>query len=115
MAVILPIVPGVPFQTFGTTLDGSQYVINARWNGQDGAWFLDLLADDETPIRMGMKLVLGVLIGARSTVDALPGVFVVRDLSGEHADATLDDLGARVIVYFFGWDEIADAYDEAAA
>lgn len=115
MPEILPLLPQIPFQRFGTTLNGTQHQLRARYVGREDAWYLDLLSENNTPIRMGMKVVLGAYMGIRSTHPDMPGVFIARDLSNEEREATLDDLGTRVIVYFFTFDELADALAEIAA
>ncbi len=82
----------------GTTFEGVSYIFDCRWNTRDEAWYLDLLAEDETPIRRGIKVVLGALLGGRAGHDPRfpAGVIVASDLSGEGREAGLDDLGTRV-------------------
>lgn len=102
----LPFQGGLAFQTFGTTLLSTNYVINQRWNTRDGAWYFDLLDQDESVIVAGIKIVLGVELGRRTTDSRMPkGIFWAADLSGEGRDATLDDLGTRVVVYFYPFSE----------
>ena len=102
MPVQLPLIPSEPNYRTGVTLDGEQFILDMRWNTRDDAWYMDLYEGDETPIRLGMKVVLGALIGIRSINPNQPkGVMMASDLSGVGADATLDDLGVRVHVYFF--------------
>ena len=96
----LPLVPSIPFYRFGTTLSDVPYIFDIRWNGRDEAWYMDILQEDETPIRHGVKIVLGALLGRRSRDPAFPlGVMIAADLSGEGREATFDDLGTRVAVY----------------
>jgi hypothetical protein len=102
MSVLIPLQPSIPNYRVGTALEGVQYTLDVRWNGRDEAWYLDLLLEDETPVVHGLKLVLGAAIGSGITnPDFPPGVFVCRDLSNEGRDAGLDDMGTRVVVYFF--------------
>lgn len=106
MAQILPLVPSVPSYRVGTQLDGVQYVLDVRWNGRDGAWYMDILDEAAVAIRSGVKIVLGAFLGRRTVNPAFPaGLLVAADLSGEGRDATLDDLGTRVVVYFYTFDE----------
>lgn len=103
----LPLIPSEPNYRFGTALNGKQVIIDVRWNGRDEAWYLDLLTEDEEPIRTGMKVVLGTILGGRSANADFPvGVFVASDLSGEGREATLDDLGVRVLVHFMTPEEL---------
>jgi len=108
MPVELPFEPTIPFQTFGTTLDGTQYVINVRWNDRAQAWFFDLLTEGEEMIRAGIRIVLGTVLGGRSADDRMPaGMLKAVDLTETGTEATLDDLGVRVVVYFFTLEELA--------
>lgn len=109
MPSALPLVPSVFNYRVGTSFEGVQYLVDVRWNGRDAAWYLDLLEEDETPVRLGMKVVLGAVIGGRAFADAdFPaGVLIASDLSNEGRDATFDDLGTRVLVYFYTHAEVA--------
>lgn len=90
---------------FGTSLGGVQYTIDVRWNGRDEAWYADILTEDATPIRRGIKLVLGGLLGGRVIDPRFPdGVLLAVDLARLGRDAGLDDLGDRVAVYFLPYE-----------
>lgn len=112
----LPALPSVPFQTFSTSLEGVQVVCDLRWNGREGAWYLDMHADDEdqTPIYHGVKVVLGAFLGERATSPLRPiGLLVAEDTSGEHVEAALDDLGTRVVLRFYPLADIETMIAEA--
>lgn len=123
MAQRLPIRPSVPSFRFGTNLDGVQYRFAFHWNeraGEDGGagWYMDVLEVDDTPIRMGIRVVLGVRLGHRTADSRFPpGELVARDLSGEGREAGLDDFGERVVIDYKTPAEVADqlALAEAAA
>jgi len=107
MPQLLPLIPSVPSYRVATTLAGTQYVLDVRWNGRAAAWYMDLLQEDTTPIALGIKIVLGRFIGIRVTDPAFPpGIIMASDLSGAGIDATLDDIGTRVAVYFYTLEEI---------
>ena len=98
-ATRIPVEPGVPAQSFTTTIAGRSYVFEFRWNGRDSAWYMNLRDSDidETPIRMGIKIVLGTFLGnASSHPDFPPGAFIAYDTTNQGLDATLDDIGDRV-------------------
>lgn len=112
MAVELPLIPSEPFYTFGVDLEDTSYLIEMRWNGRDvpGAWYMSIMEEDGTPIRMGIKVVLGTFLGRRSVNAKFPpGLLVAIDLTGKGQDATLDDLGTRVVVYYYTAAEILTA------
>ncbi len=105
--VQLPFVPSIPNYRVATTLDGTQYVFDVRWNGREGAWYFDIRTEDATLIRAGIKIVLGALLGGREASAEMPaGVFLASDLAGTGTDAGIDDLGARVCVYYYSAGEL---------
>lgn len=106
MPAKLDIVPSVPAQRMRT----NSYVWDFRWNERAGAWFMDIFDENEDPIRVGVKVVLGTWLGRRC-VDARfpPGAIVAVDTSGAGLDAGLDDLGTRVILLFYSGPEILAA------
>lgn len=100
MATIIPFVPGEPEQRISIALDSETYVLRARWNSRDSAWYLDAWERDGiTAIVFGVKLVLGTVLG-RTVQHPLfiSGMFMV-DESGTGAEAGLLDLGGRVNLY----------------
>jgi hypothetical protein len=108
MIVALPLDPTVgPNQRFGTALSGTQYLFDVRWNGRDEAWYLDILAENGDPIRRGMRVVLGTLLGGRVVADAFPpGVLQAVDLTNSGTEAGLDDLGTRVQIYYYPFEDL---------
>lgn len=98
----LPLAPSIPNYRVGTVLGGTQYLIDVRWNARDGAWYMDVLAEDETPIALGIKIVLGAFLGGHVTDPSFPdGLLLASDLTGRGMDAGFDDLGAGVVVNFW--------------
>lgn len=115
----LPLWPrnDAPSFVFGTTLgegeEQRQYRFAFHWNaraGEDGGagWFMDVLESDDTPIRMGIRVVLGARLGRRVADSRFPpGELIARDLSGAGKEATLDDLGIRVVIDYTSPEELA--------
>lgn len=102
MPVAIPLDATDPFYRVGVTLEDIPYILDVRWNGRDGAWYFDLLDVAEDPVRCGIKIVLGAFLGIRSRDPRMfPGTLVAEDTSGESRDATIDDLGTRVVVYYY--------------
>lgn len=98
----LPLLPSVAFQSFSTVLLTTTFIVNLRWNTRDAAWYFDLLDETESRIISGVKIVLGIPLARRSTDPRMPlGIFYAVDLSGENNEATFDDLGTRVVLYFY--------------
>lgn len=102
MPQILPLQPSNPHYRFGTTLAEEPYLIDIRWNGREGAWYMDILSEDEDRIASGLKLVLGGPIGDLSPSNDFPaGHFYLFDASRTGTEATFEDLGVRVNLYFY--------------
>lgn len=100
-ALELPLAPTFSNYRFASTIEGTPYLFDVRWNTRDAAWYMDVLEVDQTPIQHGIKLVLGAYLGRRSNHRLfLNGVFVMVDTSGARRDATYDDLGTRVILEY---------------
>lgn len=97
----IPVTSAFPNYRFGTSLGGVQYTIDVRWNGRAEAWYMDILTDDGTAIRRGIKLVLGTLLGGRVIDPRFPdGVLIAADLARLGRDASSEDLGDRVALFF---------------
>lgn len=104
----LPLIPTTPNYRVGTTLNGTNVVLDIRWNARDGAWYMDILTEDEVAIAYGVKIVLGTLLGGRVVSALFPrGYMMASDLTGAGSDAGLDELGERIQVLFFEPDEVA--------
>lgn len=107
MPVQLPLVASIPNYRVGITLDGTSFLFDVRWNAREDAWFFDVLTEDETELRTGIKIVLGAALGKRTAnPDYPPGLLLASDLSGEQREATFDDLGIRVAVYYYSPEEL---------
>jgi hypothetical protein len=109
MPRLLPLQPAVAFARQSTTLSDRTVIYEARWNARAESWFLDLYDEEEEPIALGLRIVLGTPLGRRSVSPRrLPGFLIAEDLSGARREATFDDLGTRVVVYYFSGAELAE-------
>lgn len=105
MSGVIPIEPGDPDQRIDVALGAATYHLRVRWNTRDnagvGSWYLDIYeADAKTPIVTSVKLVIGVLLGRRSTHPLFNGnLFLVAE-SDLAREAGLFDLGARVTLWY---------------
>lgn len=97
----IPFVPSIGLYNFSTTIGGTPYSFDARWNTRDAAWYVSLYEIDLTPIVLGVKVVLGAFLGRRCQHKLFrAGAFVAQDLSSQQLDAGFDDFGTRVIVKY---------------
>lgn len=104
----LPIDAASPYYSMGVVVEETAFVFVVRWNERlhitSGGWLFDLLdenGDEDNPILSGVPIVLGALFGRRCTDPRFPkGAFFASDLSGKNREATINDLGTRVKLYF---------------
>lgn len=102
MPVELPLRSGISDYQFTSELDGTEYLFNVRWNSRNLTWYLDILQEDETPIRHGVPIVLGTPLAYGETDPAFPnGVLIAFDTSGSGLDAGFSDLGERIVLLFY--------------
>lgn len=104
----LPIDADSPFYVMGVVIENQAFTFVIRWSDRgaitEGRWLFDLLdenGDEENPIISGVPIVLGALLGRRCTDPRFPdGAIFASDLSGRNQEATINDLGTRVKLYF---------------
>ena len=76
MSLVIPWPSGASWQQ-EIALDRQVYIMRGYWNEIGQFWVFDLLARDQRPIVMGVKVVLGVALTGRYSEEGLPnGVFV---------------------------------------
>lgn len=105
MSGVIPIEPGDPDQRIDIALDDATYHLRVRWNTRDnddaGSWYLDIYeADAKTPIVTSVKLVIGQLLGRRSTHRLFNGNLFLIAESEPGREAGLFDLGGRVTLWY---------------
>lgn len=104
---LLPLEPSNPNYEFTTSIDSVPYQFRFRWNSRASAWFMDIREQDDTPIVLGVKVVLGTSLGRRSTHPLFSsGAFRAIDTTNKGLEATLDDLGSRVEIRYFSVVEV---------
>jgi hypothetical protein len=118
MPIILPILPSVPLQESTFQIGDGLYTFVFRWNSRAnsgrGSWFMDVRdvqGSDAggTPIFLGAKLVLGALPGHQQAHPLFrDGVFTMRDSEDLGREATLDDIGVRVKLWYFTRAEVVN-------
>lgn len=108
MPEAIPFRPGVPQQRVDVTLSGVTYGIVAHWNGREdgeegGAYYLNVYEEDDTPIAIGLKVVLGVLLGRRYTHEFFSSgarALIAVDLGNSGRECGVDELGGRIQVWY---------------
>lgn len=107
----IPTIPGVPFFSQRSTLDGIDYEIVMQWNARSGRWGFSLYTDGGAPIVQGVSVVTGwdLLSGVVRSDGVPPGMIVALDSSQANADATLSTLGVSVDLWYVDGDEAGAA------
>lgn len=92
-------------QAFTTQLGSTKYDFQVVYNERSGVWMLSMY-DNTTkdPILTSLPLVLGQELFAPYNLNI--GRMLVVDLSNQNSEATYNDLGDRVKVYWFSDDEV---------
>lgn len=104
---VIPFDPALPHQRVETALGGVNVAVCSRWNSRENAHYLDVYDGENKVISYGLKVVLGVVIGARVARPFFSGNgFIAIDDSGEGRDPGLDELGGRVTVAYVTRDEV---------
>jgi hypothetical protein len=84
------------------SLDGVAYALVFHWNDRDESWYLDILTDEDERIASGLKIIVGWPLGIRSADLRMPaGLLMAIDTSGEGRQPAIDELGERVILYYY--------------
>jgi len=111
MAVLVPVRSDFDAVRFQTTLDGLVYTFLLKKNLRNGTWTLDILEQDETPIRHGMKLVVGFPI-LRLVRDRTrpPGELVAEDTRGTFQLPDLTNLGTDVVLVYVTEEEVQELF-----
>ena len=91
-----------------TQLEGVEYLLSFFWSARESAWYLSLYDQDENPIALSIKLVLGTSLLAKFIDMRLPpGALMCYDTSGSGVDiASPGDLGTRIELDYFTSDEL---------
>jgi len=101
----IPTTPGVPFYKQKTRLDGVDYILWFRYSQREDRWYLSIYDAGETPILLGLKLVLNwpLLQAYRYNPLLPPGEIVAMGLTTDDSPPGLNELGEaqRVQLTYF--------------
>lgn len=87
--------------TFRVELDSIIYIINIRYNTYMDKWLLDIKSSSDSPIIMGIPLLLGTNLLDRYVDSRLPaGDLFMYNIEDETIDGGIDDLGDNLIMMY---------------
>lgn len=108
---IIPIQPGELNYSMLVAIGGVTYTFESKWNETNQSHYLNVMTEIEEPIRMGMRVTLGVPLGRTSTHPFFTdGRMVARDLSGQKLEPGRDDFGTRVELRYYTLDQYLHEY-----
>jgi len=98
-----------PFYTQVTDLDGTDYILEFRYNQREDAWYFSISLSDETRLISGVKVVCGVnLLGRFAQEHLPPGILMA--IANEDDDSTPGTgalgIGKRVTLVYFDASEL---------
>ncbi len=98
----IPMRPRVAAQTVNVALDGKRYRLELDWVGRLRRWAFSLATESGTYIVRSKGLVLGadLLKRSRYKTDCPQGALILTDLQKGEAEAGLDSLGVRQVLYY---------------
>ena len=100
--VVIPVNPGLLNYEFRIDLDGVTYTLGIRFNSREDRWFLDVKDASETPIILGIKVILNVDLIGRFQQAELPSgeLFVLNSDSDEEVEPGAGDLGENTLLLY---------------
>ena len=92
-----------------TQLDGREYLMRFMWMARESCWWLNLYDQDETPLALGVRLVVSWSLLRRFVDPRLPpGMLIVVDLSRTDQEiADQSELGERCVLMYADAAELA--------
>lgn len=101
MPIELP-APIYPASTYQIALDGAVYRLAWRWLERQRSWYVSLYAADETPLRLGVRVVLDRPLWGRLRGTQRPaGELLAVALPGSESEPGAADLGGRVRLLYY--------------
>jgi hypothetical protein len=108
MAVEVPTRSDFDAIRFQTSLDDVVFTFLLKKNLRNGTWTMDVLAQDETPIRQGIKMVVSFpLMRLQKDRTRPPGELVAVDTTGRFQLPGLTQLGEQVVLIYVTEEEVA--------
>jgi hypothetical protein len=97
----LPLRSDIPKYEFRIDLDLTTYTLAFRFNRRQGRWIMDVKTETDTPLVMGIPVLIGVDLLARFVIDGLPeGNLFAANIENDFVDAGRDDLGNNVVIFY---------------
>lgn len=98
-----------PFYDQVTDLDGTDYLLEFRYNQRENCWYLSISLQDETPLVTGIKLVCNVNLTGRVADHRMPlGVLMAVANNPDDSTPGMGELGVdkRVTLCYLDAQEV---------
>jgi len=83
------------------SIDGIYYKLAFKWNTRDTCWLLDFLDINDSPIMIGIKLIINYELILLHAMPVMPlGILYLIDLSGSYEPCGFEDLGGRCKLHY---------------
>jgi hypothetical protein len=101
MVQIPTLLDGTQSYQIQVELDGTTFEFVFNWNDREGRWYFDLNDITSNPLVSGRAVVLNLPLLARFRQSTMPpGDLIAIDTSNSNIDASLTDLGDRVLLVY---------------
>ncbi len=107
----IPLTPDTPDFRQVASLDGAAFVLDFSFSARTNSWYVSVLQQREdaepTPIAEGVRLAVNYPVLAGIVFDGRPrGELLPVDLTGQGLDPGYEDLGTRVLLYYYDAEEM---------
>lgn len=95
---LIPLFNGRAAYEYNIVIDSVSYRLVFTWANRHGSWYLDILEADSTPIRTGIRVILGYPLTLRDAANELmfDGMLILQRIDGLTREPTLQDMGNNV-------------------
>lgn len=98
----IPISNQLPWQKFKTTLSGTIFTLEFRYNTRDNRWIMDILDPSENPILVGIPCLINRnLTGQYSYLSVPIGTIFATDDTGQQTQPTEFSFGIDHTLWYF--------------
>lgn len=107
MSVIIPTFTDSSHYRQEIELDLKSYIVEILWNSRKGQWSISFLNPDETPVILGLALVMNydILAQYRNIPNMIQGSLYCIDTTGKEREINRDNLGKTILLTYTGVDE----------
>lgn len=104
----LPLFSGRAAYEYNIVIDSRSYRFVFQWMNRHGSWYLSIYANDRTPIRVGIRLIIGWPLTIRSVAnpDLFDGMLMCNRTDDLSREPTLEDMGNNIELWLVTDDDI---------